>query len=110
MGNEPSILVLFDNDQLRRIIQQRACGLVKIKLVEVETKDHIRNFQPPISGELIMQYFGLLPCREVGTIKNAIKDAILDGLIANDYDEAHDYMIAQGTKLGLERSPLFDPS
>jgi poly(A) polymerase len=83
--------------------------LVKIKLVEVETKDHIRNFQPPISGELIMQYFGLLPCREVGTIKNAIKDAILDGLIANDYQEAYVYMEAQGSKLGLERSPSFKP-
>jgi poly(A) polymerase len=76
--------------------------LLKVKLVEVETKDHIRNFQPPISGELIMKTFGLPPSQNVGVIKNAIKDAILDGAIHNDYDEAYAYMLEQGKKLGLE--------
>jgi poly(A) polymerase len=75
--------------------------IVKEKLVEVEKKDHIRNFQPPISGELIMKTFGISPGREVGIIKNAIKDAILDGLIHNEYDEALSYMISQGELLGL---------
>lgn len=84
--------------------------LVKIKLEEVEKKDHIRNFQPPVSGELIMAFFGLDPCREVGVIKNAIKDAILDGVIANDYDEAFGYMKQQGQLLGLEQSASFAPT
>ncbi|MEN9639019.1 MAG: hypothetical protein RLZZ262_887 [Bacteroidota bacterium] len=82
--------------------------LVKIKLEEVEKKDHVRNFQPPVSGELIMAYFGLEPCREVGVIKNAIKDAILDGIIGNEYDEAFGYMQQQGQLLGLSQSLTFD--
>lgn len=77
--------------------------LVKIKLEEVEKKDHIRNFQPPITGELIMSTFGLAPGREVGIIKNAIKDAILDGIIHNDYDEAFRYMLEQADKIGLQK-------
>jgi putative nucleotidyltransferase with HDIG domain len=81
--------------------------LVKLKLEEVEKKDHIRNFQPPISGELIMSYFGLEPCREVGVIKNTIKDAILDGEIENEFDQAFGFMMRQGEKLGLKRSPAF---
>jgi poly(A) polymerase len=75
--------------------------LVKQKLVEVETKDHIRNFQPPVSGELIMSTFSIPPGREVGIIKNAIKDAILDGVIRNDYEEAYRFMIAEGERIGL---------
>lgn len=77
--------------------------LVKIKLEEVEKKDHIRNFQPPITGELIMSTFGLAPGREVGIIKNAIKDAILDGIIHNDYEEAFQYMLEQADKIGLQK-------
>ncbi len=80
--------------------------LVKEKLVEVETKDHVRNFQPPVSGETIMQTFGLTPGREVGIIKNAIKEAILDGVIHNEYEEAFRFMIEEGKKIGL--SPNVD--
>lgn len=62
--------------------------IVREKMKEIEEKDHLRNFQPPISGEFIMQTFNIKPCREIGTIKNAIKDAILDGEIENDFEQA----------------------
>jgi poly(A) polymerase len=76
--------------------------IVKSKLIELEEKDRIRNFQPPISGEHIMKTFSLPPGREVGIIKNAIKDAILDGVIHNDFDEALTFMMQEGQKLGLK--------
>jgi poly(A) polymerase len=66
---------------------------LKLKIKEVEERDHIKNFQPPITGEIIMSTFKLKPCKEVGLIKNQIKDAILDGVIRNDYDEAYTFMV-----------------
>jgi len=75
--------------------------LVRKKLVEIEEKDRIRNFQPPVSGELIMETFNIKPCKAVGDIKNAIKDAILDGVIPNKYDDAFAYMLKKGEELGL---------
>jgi tRNA nucleotidyltransferase (CCA-adding enzyme) len=77
--------------------------LVREKIKEVEERDHVRNFQPPISGELIMETFHLKPCREIGQIKDAIKEAILDGKIANDYDEAYEFMLQKAAKLGLQK-------
>lgn len=74
---------------------------VKEKLLAVEEKDRIRNFQPPVSGELIMQTFGLRPCAEVGTIKMRIKEAILEGDIQNNPEEAFTYMLTIGTEMGL---------
>ena len=75
--------------------------LVKQKLVELEEKDRIRNFQPPVSGEDIMHAFGLPPCHEIGIIKDAIKDAILDGIIPNDRAAAWQMMLDKAADLGL---------
>lgn len=75
--------------------------LVLQKIREVEERDHIRNWQPPISGELIMQTFNIKPSREVGIIKDAIKDAILDGVISNNYDAAYQLMLEKGKALNL---------
>lgn len=72
---------------------------LKLKIKEVEERDHIKNFQPPISGELIMETFKLSPCKEVGLIKNQIKEAILDGEIKNEYEEAYAYMVKVAEKV-----------
>jgi len=76
--------------------------LVKQKLVEVEEKDRVRNWQPPVTGEMIMQTFGIGPCREIGTIKAAIKDAILDGDIPNTVEDATKFMLQIGSDIGLK--------
>ncbi len=77
--------------------------IVRQKIIDVEARDHVRNFQPPVSGELIMKTFDLKPCKEIGMIKDAIKEAILEGEIPNEFQPAFDYMLTKGHALGLKQ-------
>ena len=78
------------------------CIRDRVKIKEVEEKDQIRNFQPPISGEEIMALFGLNPGREIGILKDKVKEAILEGEIGNDKEQAREFVIKEGKLLGLE--------
>ena len=79
--------------------------IVRQKLVDIEEKDRIRNFQPPVTGDDIMKLFHLQPCREIGSLKMALKDAILDGKVRNDHEEALGFILQRAAEMGLQASP-----
>lgn len=100
------LMLLCDADITSRNAQKverfhRNYELVRRKMVELEERDRIRNFQPPVRGEEIMQTLHIEPCREVGELKMRIKDAILDGIIPNEYEAARAYMMEQAKLMGL---------
>jgi hypothetical protein len=88
-----------NGDKVKRYL--RNFDLVEEKLKEVEEKDQLRNFQPVITGEIIMETFDLGPSKEIGIIKIAIREAILEGLVRNDLESAWEFMLQEGAKLGL---------
>ncbi|MDW8273427.1 MAG: HD domain-containing protein [Chitinophagales bacterium] len=103
-----ALLMLCEADittknRLKQIRYLERFERVRQRIQEVEEKDRIRNFQPPISGELIMQTFGIGPCKEIGIIKEAIKEAILEGHIQNDFHQAYQMMLEIGNRLGLKQ-------
>jgi tRNA nucleotidyltransferase/poly(A) polymerase len=88
-----------NKQKVRRFIENFQLVIQRCK--EVEEKDHLRNWQPPVTGELIMETFGLQPSRQVGIIKDALKDAMLDGIIPNTYDAAFQFMLEKAQEMGL---------
>ena len=88
-----------NQDKVKRFLDNFI--LVREKMKEIEEKDRIRNFQPPVDGLEIMRIFGLEPCHEVGALKEKIKNAILDGVIGNNHEEAYTYMLARAAEMGL---------
>ncbi len=106
-GNEiDDLMTLCEADMSSKIPEKikrykQNFEVVRQKLVEIEEKDRLRNWQPPISGEIIMDVFQIKPGIEIGIIKTAIREAILDGVIANNYEEAYAFMIKEAMKLGL---------
>lgn len=91
-----------NENKVKRIRENFA--IVRQKMIDVEEKDAIRNFQNPITGELIMEYFNIQPCREIGEIKEYIKNAILDGIIENNFEQAFALMQKKGEQMGLKKN------
>ena len=87
----------------KSIKYQNNFKVVRKKIKDVEERDSIRNFQPPVTGEIIMNHYKIEPCKEIGIIKEKIKNAILDGDIKNDFDEAFNLMLEIGKSMGLEK-------
>ena len=101
------LMILCDADITSKNEEKKAkyhnnFQLVRKKLKELEEKDHLRNWQPPVNGEIIMTTFGIEEGRNVGIIKTAIREAVLDGIIGNNFEEAYSFMKNEGLKLGLK--------
>lgn len=107
-GDDIDDLMLLCEADITSKNEQRKKGfrenyqLVRQKLVDIEEKDRIRNFQPPVNGEEIMEIFNIQPCREIGVLKTALKDAILDGIVPNDHEVALRFVLDKARELGLE--------
>ncbi len=95
---------ITSKNEAKKTMHLENFGYVRKKLKEIEEKDAIRNFQPPVDGDEIIRTFGISPGKEVGIIKNAIREAILDGIIPNEYKAARKYMIEKGREIGLTPS------
>ena len=98
---------ITSKNEVRKTRHLENFRLVRTKMKEIEEKDALRNFQPPVDGTEIIRRFGIRPGREVGIIKTAIREAILDGLIPNQYDAAIELMLEKGKEMGLK--PVNDP-
>ncbi len=109
-GDEIDDLLLFcgadSTSKFQWKLDKYAKNLAELtqKIAELEEKDRLRNWQPPITGEMIMQTFNLQPSREVGQLKNCIREAILEGEIKNDYDEAYAFLLKKGVEMGLKKA------
>lgn len=107
-GDDIDDLMLLCEADITSKNEQRKKGfrenyqLVRQKLVDIEEKDRIRNFQPPVNGEEIMRIFNIQPCREIGLLKTALKDAILDGVVPNDHEVALQFVLSKAHEMGLE--------
>ncbi len=107
------LMTLCESDITSKIEEKvqrylRNFKIVRRKMKEIEEKDHIRNFQPPVSGEEIMSMFGLSPSPMVGILKNALKDAVLDGVIHNDYQEAVDFLIKMAKEHDMQPTKEYE--
>jgi len=94
---------ITSKNEVRKRTFRENFRMVRCKLVAIEEKDRIRNFQPPVSGDEIMQLFGLPPCREVGELKTTLKDAVLDGLVPNEHAPALEFVLRKAEEMGLRR-------
>ena len=111
-GNDIDDLMLLCNaditsknpNKVKRFLEN--FGIVRQKLLDIEAKDKIRNWQPPVSGEIIMQTFNIPPSKSVGIIKDAITEAILEGEIPNEFEAAFQFMLRKGEKMGLKQTKI----
>ncbi|MGM9738266.1 MAG: CCA tRNA nucleotidyltransferase [Candidatus Cryptobacteroides sp.] len=109
-GNEIDDLMLLCNSDITsknpaKVVRlKKNFALVQQKLIEVEAKDELRNFKNPITGEYVMQLYGIPPCKEIGILKEYVKNAILDGVIGNNFEEADRFMRVKASEMGLVES------
>ena len=98
----PILIVLHRNSGFESSLEELLASRTQTPIKEVEEKDHIRTWQPPITGEKIMELFGLPPSKPVGILKDALKEAMLDGIIPNTYEAALSFILEKGEEMGLK--------